>query len=120
MKMTHNVAVNLKDESKQKNMADFSGQTVHAVAGIGHPQRFFQQLQQQGLQLICHAFDDHHRYRQHELMFQDDLPILMTEKDAVKCRAFATSNIWYIPLLVTISDELGSLLIKKLKEVKHG
>ena len=65
--------------------ADFADQTVHAIAGIGHPQRFFTQLQNMGLQVRAHPFPDHHRYTPAELVYHDADAILMTEKDAVKC-----------------------------------
>lgn len=75
-----------------------SGGRVHAVAGIGNPQRFFQELRRQGFDPIEHAFPDHHRYRPDELNFADDLPILMTEKDAVKAARFADGRCWMLPV----------------------
>jgi tetraacyldisaccharide 4'-kinase len=71
---------------------------VHAVAGIGNPERFFVSLRQQGLQVIAHPFPDHHPYAAADLEFGDDRPVVMTEKDAVKARAFAKTNWWYQPV----------------------
>lgn len=85
-------------------LAQLAGQRVHAVAGIGHPQRFFRTLRAAGLDPIEHAFPDHHSYTAAELAFDDDLPILMTEKDAVKCTAFASSRIGYVPITAAFSD----------------
>jgi tetraacyldisaccharide 4'-kinase len=79
-------------------VARLAGQQVHAVAGIGHPQRFFASLRALGLAVIEHAFPDHHRYRPGELEFGDALPVLMTEKDAVKCHGFALAHHWYLPV----------------------
>ena len=66
-------------------LASFRGRGVHAVAGIGNPARFFAQLRALGLNVIEHPFPDHHPFNAAELDFADELPVLMTEKDAVKC-----------------------------------
>jgi tetraacyldisaccharide 4'-kinase len=72
------------------------GQAMHAVAGIGNPQRFFNTLETLHWRPIKHAFADHAQYRAADLTFSPPLPVLMTEKDAVKCRAFAQSDWWYL------------------------
>jgi tetraacyldisaccharide 4'-kinase len=99
-------------------LRSLAGMRVHAVAGIGHPQRFFGQLAAAGLQVIAHAFPDHHRYRAGELQFGDDLPLLMTEKDAVKCRSFAASNRWFLPVAASFpaaqADALRLQLVRCL------
>jgi tetraacyldisaccharide 4'-kinase len=84
-------------------LEEFRGQRVHAVAGIGNPARFFRALAAQGIELIERAFPDHHPFRPDELAFDDGLPILMTEKDAVRCSAWATPFMWYVP----VSAQLG-------------
>lgn len=87
----------------ERPLASWRGETVHAVAGIGHPQRFFASLRAAGLQLIEHAYADHHRFSAQDLQFGDALPVLMTEKDAVKCRAFADERIWALPVSAQLS-----------------
>ncbi|CRM95065.1 MULTISPECIES: tetraacyldisaccharide 4'-kinase [Pseudomonas] len=72
------------------------GQRVHAVAGIGNPQRFFNTLETLHWQPIPHAFADHAPYSAEVLNFTPSLPLVMTEKDAVKCRAFARPDWWYL------------------------
>lgn len=72
------------------------GQQVHAVAGIGNPQRFFNTLETLHWQPIPHAFADHAPYSADVLNFTPSLPLVMTEKDAVKCRAFARPDWWYL------------------------
>ena len=67
----------------------FAGQRVHAVAGIGHPERFFSMLRAHGIAVVPHAFSDHHDYTPADFEFGSRLPVLMTEKDAVKCRDLA-------------------------------
>ncbi len=79
-------------------LSDLAGQPVHAVAAIGNPARFFELLRGAGLSVDAHAFPDHHPLSAAEVQFGDALPVLMTEKDAVKCRAFATANHWYLPV----------------------
>ena len=73
-----------------------AGQRVHAVAGIGNPQRFFNTLETLHWQPIPHAFADHAPYSAEVLNFTSSLPLVMTEKDAVKCRAFAQPDWWYL------------------------
>lgn len=90
---------------------------VHAVAGIGHPERFFKNLEAAGLDIIRHAFRDHYHFQAKDLDFNDDLPILMTEKDAVKCQAFKTERMWFSPLEATVSkayfEKLNAFLLRE-------
>ncbi len=81
-------------DGQELSVEAMAGQTVHAVAGIGNPDRFFRTLESLGLRVIPHAFADHHRYNRQDLAYDDDLPILMTEKDAVKWREFANERMY--------------------------
>ena len=103
MRLHGDVAHNLHDGSLRA-LADFSGSRVHAVAGIGHPPRFFDALRASGIEVVEHAFADHHRYATGDLDFGDGLPVLMTEKDAVKCRAFAQPDWWSVPVTGELPD----------------
>ncbi|AUZ54844.1 tetraacyldisaccharide 4'-kinase [Stenotrophomonas acidaminiphila] len=102
---------------RERSLQGFAGQRVHAVAGIAHPQRFFQMLRTRGIGVVPHAFADHHRYQASDLFFGSELPVLMTEKDAVKCKAFATDWHYAVPLQaelpaafwVALLDRLGKL-----------
>lgn len=85
-------------EGGVRSLAWFRGQTVHAVAGIGHPARFFDSLRAHGIEVLPHPFPDHHAYVAADLDFGDRLPVLMTEKDAVKCTAFALPDAWVVPV----------------------
>lgn len=90
------VLVNLLS-GERRPLSHFSpGQAVHAVAGIGNPQRFFATLEALHWRPIAHAFADHAAYDAEQLRFSPALPLVMTEKDAVKCRAFATADWWYL------------------------
>ncbi len=99
-------------------LADFPRQTVHAVAGIGHPERFFAVLQQAGLNVIPHVFPDHHLYQAQDIHFPDSYPIIMTEKDAVKCSAFADDRYWFLSMAVRINAKLEDTLLSRLKNLK--
>jgi tetraacyldisaccharide 4'-kinase len=76
----------------------FAGTTVHAVAAIGNPARFFDMLRSHGMQVIEHAFQDHARLGASDLRFGDDFEVLMTEKDAVKFDAAASDKYWTVPV----------------------
>jgi tetraacyldisaccharide 4'-kinase len=76
----------------------FAGVEVHAVAGIGHPERFFNMLRAHGIEVIGHALPDHARLTPEDVDFPDSKPVLMTEKDAVKCRHAADERHWYVPV----------------------
>jgi tetraacyldisaccharide 4'-kinase len=89
----------------------FRGQPVHAVAGIGNPNRYFRDLRAHGLELIEHPFPDHHSFSAADLSFADELPILMTEKDAVRAETLATPRMWYVPVAAQLSDaDTGAIL----------
>jgi tetraacyldisaccharide 4'-kinase len=98
--------------------SEFAGQCLHAIAGIGHPQRFFNHLQQLGLQCTTHAFADHHRYSATDLAYDDADAILMTEKDAVKCAAFANEKFWVLRVDAQVSPALAKLIKDKIS--LHG
>lgn len=110
MRMLPGGVRNLLDPGKVCAIEAFRSQTVHAVAGIGNPERFFRSLQDAGLQVEPHSFPDHYRYRPGDIRFDDDRPVFMTEKDAVKCRHFAAKNDWFVPVEVRMSDEFCASL----------
>lgn len=94
---------------------DWQGQTVHAVAGVGNPERFFSALRAKGINVIAHPFPDHYAFKKEDITFNDDLIVVMTEKDAVKCRAFASKRVFCIPLEVKLQDEFKDLLLRKIQ-----
>lgn len=83
----------------------FKGARVHAVAGIGHPQQFFAALQQLGIEVAPHPLPDHARITAADIQFPDDLPVLMTEKDAVKCAPLADQRHWAVRMDVMVSEQ---------------
>jgi tetraacyldisaccharide 4'-kinase len=94
-----------------RSLSSFRGNGVHAVAAIGNPQRFFDMLRNAGLTVYEHAFDDHHPFKPGDLNFGDSLPVLMTEKDAVKCAPFADERCWYVPVTAEFAEDEGEKLI---------
>jgi len=92
----------------------FAGQRLHAIAGIGHPQRFFAYLGHLGLSAQHHAFPDHHRYTASDIAFDDADAVLMTEKDAVKCAPFATERCWVLRVDAQVNPALTRLILKKV------
>lgn len=111
--------VNLKT-AERKPLADFAGQACHAVAGIGNPKRFFKQLAASGLSCDCHAFPDHYAFSASDLRFKGDNPIIMTEKDAVKCSGFAEPQHWYLPVDAVLPETFSEQLLTLLKDKTHG
>ncbi len=79
---------------------------VHAVAGIGNPERFRTTLVALGLTVALHSFPDHHPFTRADLVFDDDLPVVMTSKDAVKCEAFAPPNAWVLEVAAEVDTSL--------------
>lgn len=111
---------NLLDPSLKQAVSSFSHSEVHAVAGIGHPKRFFDSLAAADIIVHPHTFADHHDYLPADLEFYDDLPILMTEKDAVKCQSFAHKNMWYLPIEAIIDSSVFPAIHQTLKELSNG
>jgi tetraacyldisaccharide 4'-kinase len=91
--------------------ADWSRQHVHAVAGIGQPERFFATLLDLGLSLEVHPFPDHAPLSPADVAFADDFPVVMTEKDAVKCQSFAGPRHWYLEVKAVLPDADAARLI---------
>lgn len=90
---------------------------IVAMAGIGHPPRFFSTLKSRGVTPVAEiAFADHHAYSAQELevLLSGAQQLLMTEKDAVKCRQFARANWWYLPVTAQLSGEAASVLLDKI------
>ncbi|MEO8343030.1 MAG: tetraacyldisaccharide 4'-kinase [Gallionella sp.] len=118
MRLTGAIFYNLLNPGQTATPADFQQSNNHAVAGIGHPQRYFQHLETLGVPFTPHAFPDHHPYRAAELSFTDCDAILVTEKDAVKCAAFADARYWVLRVDAQIDPALIDHLLRKI--TPHG
>src|SRR5882724_226292 len=107
-------AYRLDGRSGPQSLEHFSGKRVHAVAGIGNPGRFFRDLRAHGIDVIGHPFADHHPFVAADLTFDDDLPVLMTQKDAVRCRSLANARLWYVPVVARFGDAAGRELLQRV------
>lgn len=114
MKLVAGRAVPLGGNGQAVPLTQFAGRRVHAVAGIGNPQRFFDMLRGYGLQLVEHAFDDHHDFGQGDFDFAETLPVLMTEKDAVKAIRLDICDAWYVPVTARLPAAFFGALDQQL------
>jgi tetraacyldisaccharide 4'-kinase len=96
------------------DLASWRGRPVHAAAAIGNPSQFFEMLRAAGLEVIEHAAPDHHAWQAAELQFDNDLPVLMTAKDAVKCRRFAQPHWYSVETEAFLPDEAAQSLLNLL------
>ena len=108
------------DGAARRSLESFAGQGVHAVAGIGNPKRFFGSLVAKGMQVLPHAFPDHHAFRPADLDFGDDAPVLMTEKDAVKCRDFARPHWYAVPVAALLPESFIEALAARLAALEEA
>jgi tetraacyldisaccharide 4'-kinase len=110
----------LANPEQRASPDQFRSGPVHAVAGIGNPERFFSSLRGLGLDVIAHPFPDHHAFQAAELEFDDNRPIILTEKDAVKCESFANAQYWVLAVEARPDASLGEQILQRLKETIRG
>lgn len=111
---------NLANPTQRVEAGFFGRGPVHAVAGIGNPERFFATLRTLGLDVIPHPFPDHHVFHPEDLRFDDDRPVIVTEKDAVKCQDFAQPRHWALAVTAQLDDALDTKILKLLEEKSLG
>ena len=104
----------------EKPLATFANTRVHAVAGIAEPARFFDALRAVGINVHAHGFPDHHTYTPADLDFGDGAPVLMTEKDAVKCAAFAHENWYAVPAIAQLPESFFDAVAARLIALKRA
>ncbi len=124
MEFAGDVFVSLFDGKSKQRKEFLNGKHLLAVAGIGNPKRFFEDLIKMGLVFEQKSFPDHHAYKPQDLLHFAGKTILMTEKDAVKCAQFAKGNaqfdIWMLPVSANIGDGLNKLVLQKLATLGEG
>ena len=106
----HIVSLNRLNSEEGRSLLSFTKKPVHAVAGIGNPARFFEQLSQNGVEVIEHAYPDHYVYQQNDFSGWDKDCIIMTEKDAVKCRHLSLADAWVVSVKAVFSKTLETRL----------
>ena len=117
MRLRPGPAVSLAKPEVTRALLDFRGSRVTAVAGIGHPQRFFAMLRGLGLDIDARPYPDHHRFSAADVAAWPPGPVLMTEKDAVKCIGLTRADAWYVPVdarpeagfVTALADHLGMI-----------
>jgi len=92
-------------------------QVMHALAGIGNPQRFFNTVSSLGYDAVYHPFPDHYNFTEQDLQFGDNAIVLMTEKDAVKCSSFAGENCWYLALEAQLDSDFVAKLVGEIENI---
>lgn len=115
-------AVARLDNTEGRELSDFAGKTVHAVAGIGRPERFFRMLEANGITVYRHPLPDHADIAPDDIHFDDELDVLMTEKDAVKCQGLDTAKCWYVSVAVDfddgIADTIANIVFQRIRNQK--
>lgn len=121
MNFEYGSLTNLLDPSK-KFPEWGSSQPVFAITGIGNPERFFNALDNLGFKILKQDLRDHHRFTPADFAFTESQPVIMTEKDAVKCQDFAQPNWWYLPLSAKLPTDFWEVFSRKLETIKsqHG
>jgi tetraacyldisaccharide 4'-kinase len=119
MRLVPGVAVNLLDPTVSRPIADFIGRPVFAVAAIGNPERFFAMLRGLGLEVEGRAYADHYPFAPSDLMAWPPGPVLMTEKDAVKCAPFAGEDHWFLPVEAELDRAFVEAFFRKLEAQTH-
>ena len=113
-------AMSVNGEEAPRDLSAFAGTPVHAVCAIGNPSRFFEMLLGARLQVVPHPFPDHHVFTRRDIEFGDRLPVLMTEKDAVKCRRIAGRQHWYVPVRAELDESFALRIGNLLASVAKG
>ncbi|WP_256091454.1 tetraacyldisaccharide 4'-kinase [Candidatus Thiosymbion oneisti] len=120
MRLAPGPLVNLADREITRDLGELRGQRVTAVAGIGNPDRFFAHLRRRGLHVNERPYPDHHPFRREDAASWPPGPVVMTEKDAVKCTGFARPDFWYLPVASRLPSGFEQLLLEKLKGIGNG
>ena len=108
--------VRLSDQKRVALDARPLGKIMHGVAGIGNPSKFFATLKEIGFKVIEHSFPDHYQFTEEDFTFSEQLPIVMTEKDAARCHKIDIKNIWVLKIEADLPDNFALELINKIKE----
>ena len=106
---------NLHDANRTLAFKSLKGKRVHAVAGIGNPQQFFDTLTQLGIAHTPHAYADHHAYSAADIAFEACDAVVMTEKDAVKCERYASDDHWALQAEARVHQSLAQRVLERLK-----
>ena len=119
MKYTGHLLINLKT-NKKIHLNNLSLKNIHAIAGIGNPDSFFDYLKTYNILFSSSVFQDHYKFSKKDFRDMNDKNIIMTEKDAVKCQQFSRNNFWYLPVIAEVDSKFTDVILKKLRYINHG
>ena len=119
MKYKGHLLINLKT-NKKIHLNNLSLKNIHAIAGIGNPDRFFDYLKTFNIVFNSSTFQDHYKFSKKDFRDMNDKNIIMTEKDAVKCQQFSRNNFWYLPVIAEVDSKFTDVILKKLRYINHG
>ncbi|MEJ2691729.1 MAG: tetraacyldisaccharide 4'-kinase [Candidatus Thiodiazotropha sp.] len=119
MRVVANQAISLIG-GESRPLREFRNEPVHAIAGIGYPERFFATLREAGLRPVRHPYADHHAYTEGELQGFSGETVLMTEKDGVKCAEFAQPGFWYVPAMAQPDEAFQRAIESKIERLTDG
>ena len=117
MQLTVSEAYALNDETTKISLSTLEDKTVNAVAGIGNPSRFFNCLKNYNINVLERSFPDHYTYNLDDFSFSDDFPILLTEKDAVKCRYLPVRDIWVVPVVANLDQSFKNKFLDQVTQL---
>mgnify|MGYP001188193965 CR=1 FL=1 len=120
MEYIYNDLVSLNNPEKTMPISGLNSKKIHAISGISNPENFFSFLRSKNFELLIHEYPDHHIFNESDIKFNDNLPVVMTEKDAVKCFDYVNENCWYQPISVKLSESFIANLNKILGKLKDG
>ncbi len=108
--------IKLKNRQITEPLSYLKNKRFNAVAGIGNPHHFFQLLEKYNLKFQSFSFSDHHMFTPDDLDFNNSDPVLMTEKDAIKCNGFAHENWWMLPVKAKVEDTFIEKIMEKIQD----
>ncbi len=106
----------LGNTKNQSQLQAFRNQRINAMAGIAHPDSFFKMLSAAGLAIVKHPLDDHEKLSQEHFQFDNDDPIFITEKDAVKCADLRLENVWVVVLKLVVNEASKNKVLNLIKD----
>jgi len=120
MSLSGEILINLAT-FEESPLKAFANTTVEAVTGIGNPQRFYSTLENAGITVNQYSFPDHHAFSKNDLLFADQSTVIMTEKDAVKCKSLIgdQNHFWYLPISAVLPNDFDEKLLSLLKQSRY-
>ncbi len=120
MQLMPNEIYNVANPLQRLSLEACQQRRWQAIAAIGHPERFFLQLKHLGFEIDSHCYPDHHVFSKDDIEFGINNWVMMTEKDAVKCRSFADHRHWCLPVTAQLTESFLEALLACLHDLSHA